>query len=66
RQPNRATHMKSHNTVREYPFPCGLCDRKFTRRTDLSRHHKSVHLKEKTFACFYCDQAFSRKDTRTR
>jgi uncharacterized Zn-finger protein len=42
------------------------CDKRFVRKTDLQRHHQSVHTKERNHGCDYCGRLFSRKDTLRR
>ncbi|MCJ1365201.1 hypothetical protein MMC16_004322 [Acarospora aff. strigata] len=41
---NWKSHMDIHNPVRKYPHPCPEpdCQKKFTRKTDLDRHHESA------------------------
>ena len=41
---NHKAHMNTHDKDREYNHRCREenCDKKFVRRTDLSRHHQSV------------------------
>lgn len=65
---NYKAHLETHDEKREYPFPCtiGECAKKFVRKTDLQRHHQSVHLKEKCHQCDYCSRSFARKDTLRR
>ncbi|KAK6202004.1 hypothetical protein LQW54_009136 [Pestalotiopsis sp. IQ-011] len=65
---NYKAHLETHDENREYPFPCtmGDCDRKFVRKTDLTRHHQSVHMREKNHRCDYCHRSFARKDTLRR
>jgi hypothetical protein len=65
---NYKAHMETHDTTREYPFPCTQpdCDKKFVRKTDLQRHHQSVHMKQRNFKCDYCSRLFARKDTLRR
>lgn len=43
---NWKSHMDIHNPVRKYPHPClePDCPKKFTRKTDLDRHHESVRV----------------------
>ena len=65
---NFKAHMETHDASREYPFPCPLkdCTKKFVRKTDLQRHHQSVHMKQRNFRCDYCGRFFARKDTLRR
>ena len=65
---NYKAHMDTHDASREYPFPCPLkdCNKKFVRKTDLQRHHQSVHMKQRNFRCDYCSHKFARKDTLRR
>jgi len=65
---NYKAHMETHDASREYPFPCPLkdCNKKFVRKTDLQRHHQSVHMKQRNHRCDYCSRYFARKDTLRR
>lgn len=65
---NFKAHMETHRERREYPFPCllGDCNKKFVRKTDLQRHHQSVHMKERNHGCDYCGRMFARRDTLKR
>lgn len=65
---NYKAHMETHDSSRVYPFPCPLpdCSKKFVRKTDLQRHHQSVHMKERNFRCDFCSRYFARKDTLRR
>jgi hypothetical protein len=65
---NFKAHMETHDSSREYPFPCPLkdCTKKFVRKTDLQRHHQSVHMKQRNHRCDYCSRFFARKDTLRR
>lgn len=65
---NFKSHMETHDEQREYPFPClvGDCAKKVVRKTDLQRHHQSVHKKERNHGCDYCGQKVARKDTLRR
>lgn len=62
---NYRAHMETHDADRVHPFVCALpdCMKRFRRKTDLQRHHQSVHIKEKSHQCEYCGRFFSRKDT---
>lgn len=62
---NYRAHMETHDADRVHPFICALpeCKKRFRRKTDLQRHHQSVHLKERSHQCEYCGRFFSRKDT---
>lgn len=61
---NHKAHMETHAS-REYPFPCPVkdCNKKFVRKTDLQRHHQSVHVKQRNHGCEYCSRFFARRDT---
>lgn len=65
---NYKAHLETHDENREYPFPCTIdgCPKKFVRKTDLTRHHQSVHMKEKNHRCDFCQRMFARKDTLRR
>jgi uncharacterized Zn-finger protein len=65
---NFKAHMETHDASREYPFPCPLkdCNKKFVRKTDLQRHHQSVHMKQRNHRCDFCSRYFARKDTLRR
>lgn len=65
---NFKAHMETHREKRDYPFPCQNedCTKRFVRKTDLQRHHQSVHMKERTHGCEYCGRMFARKDTLKR
>ncbi|ETS83102.1 hypothetical protein PFICI_04978 [Pestalotiopsis fici W106-1] len=65
---NYKAHLETHDEDREYPFLCTVvdCDRKFVRKTDLTRHHQNVHMREKNHRCDYCNRSFARKDTLRR
>jgi len=41
---NLKAHQDTHNPHREMPFPCRIqgCNKRFVRKTDLTRHHMSV------------------------
>jgi hypothetical protein len=65
---NYRAHMETHDPERVYPFICPVleCDKRFRRKTDLQRHHQSVHMKERNHQCEFCGRLFSRRDTLMR
>ncbi|KAM0803062.1 hypothetical protein BDR22DRAFT_886943 [Usnea florida] len=69
---NWKSHMETHNPERKYPHPCTAmigntpCTKKFQRKTDLDRHHDSVHLKARNHRCNLCGNRFARRDTLRR
>lgn len=65
---NYKAHMETHDTGRVYPFPCPIedCNKQFVRKTDLQRHHQSVHEKQRNHQCDFCNKLFARKDTLRR
>ncbi|TQS32546.1 hypothetical protein Golomagni_07135 [Golovinomyces magnicellulatus] len=58
-------HLKDKE---DHYFSCPIddCRKKFARKTDLERHNKSVHIKERNHECTYCGRLFARKDTLRR
>lgn len=69
---NWKSHLETHNPERKYPHPCTAmvgntpCTKKFQRKTDLDRHHDSVHLKARNHRCNLCGNRFARRDTLRR
>ncbi|KAI9794355.1 MAG: hypothetical protein M1816_005424 [Peltula sp. TS41687] len=65
---NYKAHLETHDPGRVYAHPCleENCDKKFVRKTDLTRHHQSVHQKRRDFRCELCGHLFARKDTLRR
>ena len=65
---NHKTHLETHNPSRKKEHICQIegCEKQFVRKTDLDRHHNSVHKKLKEFKCVKCDASFARKDTLRR
>ena len=43
----------------ETKIPCHLCDKTFTRRSDLKRHILNIHEGIKPFRCDLCQTTFS-------
>lgn len=65
----RSKGEKSQSKSRDeqhYQCPVGGCTKKFARKTDLERHNKSVHIKERNHECTFCGRLFARKDTLRR
>ena len=42
-------------------FQCNICNKRFARNTDLTRHVRAVHRGIKESKCETCDKQFSRK-----
>ncbi|KAK5165098.1 uncharacterized protein LTR77_009195 [Saxophila tyrrhenica] len=65
---NLRAHMETHDPHRSHPHLCpySSCDKRFVRRTDLVRHQRSVHLKERNHVCHRCGSSFARRDTLRR
>ncbi|KAI9809947.1 MAG: hypothetical protein M1825_000380 [Sarcosagium campestre] len=65
---NYKAHMETHDPTRIYAYPCTEdgCSKKFVRKTDLTRHHQSVHMKQRNYQCELCGNMFARKDTLRR
>ena len=53
-----------HNENRVDRFECDTCHRRFGHKSDMKRHVRTVHLKERRFFCGDCGQAFGRSDAR--
>ena len=43
-------------------FECKVCEKYFSRKTNLSRHMSSVNEGKKAFQCKICDKSFSEND----
>lgn len=65
---NYKQHMETHQADRAKPHVCPYedCRRAFVRKTDLTRHHISVHAKKRDWKCTKCPSMFARKDTCNR
>ncbi|KAH0542018.1 hypothetical protein FGG08_003567 [Glutinoglossum americanum] len=65
---NFKAHMETHDPGRAYPHVCDYkdCGKKFVRKTDLTRHQQSVHIKQRNYQCGLCGNLFARKDTLRR
>jgi len=50
-------HVKSIH-LKETPYPCDKCDKKFKTRDNLKQHYV-VHTGERKFVCQHCDKRFS-------
>ncbi|CBX94002.1 hypothetical protein LEMA_P036760.1 [Plenodomus lingam JN3] len=68
RRYNYNQHILTHDTDRKKEHVCTHpgCDRKFVRKTDLTRHDQSRHQQARQFRCSLCPSAFARKDTLRR
>jgi Zinc finger, C2H2 type/C2H2-type zinc finger/Zinc-finger of C2H2 type len=54
-------HQSVHTTLE---FPCEYCSQSYRLESQLQRHIKKVHIKEKlTFRCEICSSTFTRKST---
>jgi len=45
--------MKNEDSTR-----CQICEKTFTRVSDLNRHRKYLHEKEEKLKCFFCPTQF--------
>ena len=64
---NLRSHMLKHEETREkIQCPHTGCGKSFDRKTDLSRHERSVHLHLREHKCVLCGSFFARKDTLVR
>lgn len=60
------SHLKTvHVAEEDKEFNCTICQAKFIRSHDLSRHLKT-HSLEKPYTCRYCGRGFSRRDALRR
>ncbi|KAI9366057.1 hypothetical protein DFJ73DRAFT_806911 [Zopfochytrium polystomum] len=62
---NLKTHELIHDSCRDRPFVCELCDKNFVRIHDLNRH-MVIHNPIKGFTCGKCGKGFARNDALTR
>ena len=44
-------------------YQCDLCDKRYTKKNALVRHHRSKHLVELPYECTYCHRRYGRSDT---
>ena len=51
--------MESAAAVENYK--CGLCPKSFTKKKNLSQHHRQVHEEQKLHQCGICSKTFFRK-----
>ena len=47
-------------------FLCAVCQAHIKKRTNVRKHIKNVHLKQRNHTCSYCAAAFATKNDRTR
>ena len=52
-----------HEKFSGHPFQCQKCKRSFTKKKNLIRHQKLLHLKPR-FSCEFCKQIFAKKSTK--
>lgn len=43
-------------------LPCPKCPQQFTRRSNLNKHLRSIHDRERRFQCMLCSRRFKRRD----
>jgi hypothetical protein len=43
RRHNRDLYARTHNYDESHCFKCGVCEKRFTRKHDLQRHHQTYH-----------------------
>jgi uncharacterized Zn-finger protein len=61
RRYNLTAHQRCHRA--EKPFECNLCNSRFARKHDLTRHKKSIHDENREFGpCTKCCSYFTRED----
>lgn len=44
-----------------FPCRCKFCDRSFSISSNLQRHIRNIHNKEKPFKCHLCDRCFGQQ-----
>ncbi|KAK4245027.1 hypothetical protein C7999DRAFT_16765, partial [Corynascus novoguineensis] len=66
RESNAKAHLRTHDKKCNYRVKCDIYGRLFTRRSDVVRHHKDVHLRERNHQCHLCNRSYSRRDSLER
>ncbi|RXG59973.1 Zinc finger protein 18 [Armadillidium vulgare] len=59
------TNLKHHirfKHTKEKPFPCSVCPKRFSKKTNLNAHVR-IHTGEKPYQCDICNLRFSLKNT---
>ncbi|RXG59711.1 Zinc finger and BTB domain-containing protein 26 [Armadillidium vulgare] len=59
------TNLKHHirfKHTKEKPFPCFVCSKRFSKKTNLNAHMR-IHTGEKPYQCDKCDVRFAHKSS---
>ena len=61
-------HMSVHNEKisKEIKHVCPICNKRFARPDNVTKHVKEIHCKFKAFSCNYCDKKFKSTDSLKR
>ena len=61
-----AAGIKLDNTAQPADNVCPICAKVLINRTQMRKHFKEVHLKEKKYECQFCHKFFTQACTRKR
>lgn len=64
--PSDSLETKTYPPVEPHPLQCPTCKYKFARRSNLLKHIRSIHQKERRFGCVRCGYYFKRRDHRDK